>query len=182
MKKKLKDFAIKVKKKPKDLYHLSFNSKLEGTWIPKSPEGDYEPTDDESLLPEITDPRISLSPTIRQCFQAIYSNIKHLYGKKEKQIITFQVYKPVFKGNESIVFPDVLTKEKMVHDAHITEEHCIVTPVYMKHIGTVEINKPNPNKKLYYYAYDIETKDGYYGWVPFDVNVVNYSLEKWYIL
>lgn len=166
---KLIKYAKRIPDKPKELFHISFRENLEGTWKPKKPDGDYEESTSEDLLPEVTDARISLSPTIEQCFQAIYANVKHYI--KDKTPLTFNVYSPVYKGKEWIVYPETLTNHKFVHDAHITEEHCILSPVYMKLVGKVEITTTGDKDKLEYYAYDIKTKEGYYGWVPAKVTV-----------
>lgn len=173
---KLIKFAKKVPDNIKELYHISFNSNLEGKWTPKKPDGDYDENTSSDLLPEVTDARISLSPTIEKCFQAIYANVKHFI--KDKTPLTFNVYTPVYSGKEWIVYPETLTKQKFVHDAHITKEHCILTPVYMKLVGKVEITTTGDKDKLEYYAYGIETKDGYYGWVPAKVTVEKVEESK----
>lgn len=162
-------FAKRVPLDIKELYHISFRDDLEGKWVPKRPDGDYDHETDPSLLPETTDARISLSPTIEQCFQAIYANVKHLIRKDKA--LNFNVYTPVFTGKEWIVYPEVLAKQKFVHDAHVTKEHCVVSPVYMKHIGKVSITTTGDRDKLNYYTYGIKDENDYYGWVPKKVSV-----------
>lgn len=162
-------FAKRVPLEIKELYHISFKDSLEGRWVPKKPDGDYDHKTDQSLLPETTDARISLSPTIEKCFQAIYANVKHLIRKDKA--LNFNVYTPLFTGEEWIVYPDALAKQKFVHDAHVTKEHCVVSPVYMKHIGEVSITTTGDKDKLNYYAYGVKDENGYYGWVPKNVSV-----------
>jgi hypothetical protein len=38
----LNQLATRVKRPYPELFHLSFNGELEGTWSPKSPDGDYD--------------------------------------------------------------------------------------------------------------------------------------------
>ena len=88
------------------LFHISFKGDLEGLWIPRNPDG-LEPTDDgykSEAYPEPLLPRISCAPTIIQCFQAIYANVKHYFDDKKYPYMEFYVYSPVLKGNEKIYY------------------------------------------------------------------------------
>ena len=105
----------------KKLYHLSFNASLEGVWTPKNPDG-LLPEDSEyveSVYPEPSTPRISCAPTIIQCFQAIYPNVKSLFDVNNYTHLDFYVYSPVFKGGEKVMTPDELCKKRMVHDVSV---------------------------------------------------------------
>lgn len=164
-------YSKKVPSSLHNLFHISFRDQLEGIWVPKRPDGDYDEDNWTGNLPETTEARISLSPTIEQCFQAVFANVKSFYQKGNVDKLEFYVYKPEFKGNERIVFPEELSKNKLVHDAHVTEEHCLITPVYMKKVGKVSIKSPDPKNNVDYYAYDIKTKEGYYGHLPGKIKV-----------
>lgn len=159
-----------VKRPYPTLYHLSFNSQIEGIWVPKPPDGDGVVSDDPNLFAEPGDARISLSPTLEQCFQAVYANVKHLFEQSPDGKLTFSIYTPKFTGKERIVTPDTLTKERMVHDAHITGEHCVLDPLMMVWSGQVIVDKPSDSKKIHYYAFGKKAKT-YYGWVPGDIRL-----------
>lgn len=179
MKKKLFDpknnglykYSKQISENTPELFHISFRNNLEGKWSPKQPDGDYNKDTATGDLPETVEERISLSPSIEQCFQAIYANVKHLYKEGVAEELTFYVYTPVYKGDERIVYPEVLTKQKLVHDAHITKEHCLISPVYMELKGKVKIKLPDPKNNIDYYAYDIKTNKGYYGWIPGKIEI-----------
>lgn len=164
--------SVRVKKPYPVLYHLSFSSQLEGTWVPKPPDGDGIISDDPDLFPEPGDARISLPPTLEQCFQAVYANVKHLFEQSPDDTLTFSVYVPKFTGKERIVTPDILTKERLIHDAHITGEHCVLDPLKMVWSGQVIVEKPLDSKKIHYYAFGEKAKK-YYGWLPGEVRVKN---------
>ncbi len=170
----LKRHAVRVNNSLPRLYHISFRDDLEGIWEPKEPDGDYNPAEDASLVGEVIDKRISLSPTIEQCFQGVFANVKHLFTNTHKTL-TFNVYSPKYTGNELIVTPEKLTSQKFVHDAHITKEHCIITKVNMVKIGTVSIEEPNIKDKIDYYAYGIKDNKGYYGWLPGNIKATPYK-------
>jgi len=173
--------AIRVNKNLPDLYHISFNHDLEGMWTPVEPDGDYT-EENVDLVTETVVAKISVSPTIEQCFQAIYANVKHLFGGRGRSKMTFAVYKPRFTGRERIILPKAFTEQRAIHDAHITEEHGIIDPTYMEYVGRVEIEVPKSSDKLYYYAFDDRSVREPYGWLPYPVNVIKDlpSMEAWY--
>ena len=173
--------AIRAKDINRKLYHISFNRRLEGIWVPKEPDGDYS-EDTADLVTETVLAKVSASPTVEQCFQAIYANVKHLFGPGYKSRMTFAVYTPVFKGSERVLPPEAFTRHKAIHDAHVTEEYGILDPVYMRYLGNVEISQPGPKDKLEYYAFDDRSAMEPYGWLPYPVNVIKDlpSMESWY--
>lgn len=158
---------------PYNLYHLSLNPNLSGIWYPKQPDGHY--TNDSNLFYETPIAKISLSPSISQCYQAIYANIKLLYNEKN-DVITFNVYKPVFKGNELVILPKTFTEQEMIHDAHITEEHGVITPLNMVLLGKAAIKCPSSCDKMYYNAFNKDSKYKY-GWLPSPVNIIDYHIK-----
>ncbi len=123
-----------------NLYHLSFRDNLGPVLTPRQPGGS-EITED-GIYTEDLPPRVSFSPTIKQCFFAIYPNISHLLERKKvnnEQYIFMYVYEPVKKNLKKL--PDSLVKRK-VWDAIITDEVCIIEPVEVKCIGKVRIHNP----------------------------------------
>lgn len=160
----------------KKLYHLSFNASLEGVWTPKNPDG-LLPEDSEyveSVYPEPSTPRISCAPTIIQCFQAIYPNVKSLFDVNNYPHLDFYVYSPVFKGGEKVMTPDELCKKRMVHDAYVTGEHCIFSPVKMDLVGKVRINRISNVVRIYYRPFN-DPKLKKDSWIPggFTFSVLN---------
>lgn len=130
------------------LYHISFRDNLEGVWIPRNPDGLTEDLSEPDL------PRISVSPSIVQCFQAIYPNVSKYFEVDDYPHMDFHVYQPHFVGNERVLTPSFLTQNHMVHDAFLTEEHCILDPTFMTHIGSVRIQNTNGNQFLTYHPFD----------------------------
>lgn len=177
MSKDLRDYSHRIRRPYPDLYHLSFNGGLEGRWSPRPPDGDYDIMDPTGEYDEPNTPRISTSPTYEQCFQAVYANVKHLFNENNYPYLIFTIYKPAFKGNEHIVLPEDLSRHRLIHDAHVTQEHCILDEVAMMHVGKVKVFKPDLNDKVHYYAFGAKTKD-YYGWLPGNVRVESLSLES----
>jgi hypothetical protein len=171
----LNQLATRVKRPYPELFHLSFNGELEGTWSPKSPDGDYDDTDVENMHGEPTTPRISLSPTVEQSFQAIYANVKHLFDEYPR--LTFYVYTPEFTGREKIVTPEQFSENKLIHDAHITQEHSILTPLNMKLMSRVTVYPPERKNQIGYYAFGVTDKE-YYGWLPGKIKTEWLSLES----
>lgn len=132
----------------KPLYHLSFKKDLEGFWNPKNPDGIASENTDDLKEPDL--PRISVSPTIKQCFQAIYPNVSRFFKEENYPHMDFYVYSPVLKGDERILTPVELTKKKMVHDAHMTDEYYILDRVWMSLIEKIRIFNTNKSSDLFY--------------------------------
>lgn len=158
--------AVRVKRPYPTLYHLSFNADIEGLWKPQIPDGSYEDDpSDPALYTEPSTPRISLSPTVEQCFQAVYANVKHLFADSPDRTLTFNVYRAVFNGREKLVHPSTLSKQRMVHDAHITQEHCVLTPLKMEWVSQVRVQEPSKQDQRPYYAFG-DSSGEVYGWLP----------------
>lgn len=168
--------ANKVKKPFPTLYHLSFNPDLEGRWTPQLPDGDGLEVTDPEVHPEPDTARISLSPTVEQSFQAIYANVKHLFDDAPDKTLSFNVYVPIFTGKERIVTPDKLAQHRLIHDAHITEEHCVLDPLKMVWAGKVSIKAPRRRDVVMYRAFG-DVRGDVYGSLPHPIYVVSLSLE-----
>lgn len=135
------------------LYHISFDDSLEKTWTPMNPAGD-ESENKKSEIAEPDLPRISCSPSIHQCFQAIYQNIGHYFTKEKFPNMDFYVYEPQLNKKHRVLTPTQLQDKHYVHDAHITQEHCILDPVYMKKTMKVRIQNTNSSPMISYYPFD----------------------------
>lgn len=139
--------TVKSKSLKIELFHLSFSNKLNGIWEPRNPDGMSAEPGRAGDFPEPIIPRISVSPSIEQCFRAIYPNISSFFEKKKYPHIDMYLYQPKFKGNEDVILPSTITKNKWVWDAHVTEEHWILDKVEMEVIGHYRFYYPDNNDK-----------------------------------
>lgn len=133
------------------LHHISDNGNLEGIWKPRVPavfdtEKITAPTDNFA--------RICVAPTIHNCFQSIYRNISNRFNEKTNESLVFYVYTPVLTGNERVLDPNYLTTNKLVQEAHVTQEHCIIDPVEMVLSAKIEVTNIDNDKQTYYKPYD----------------------------
>lgn len=118
-----------------ELYHLSFAGTKAGWWEPLAPAGTELATGEEGEFGEPPVARVSMSPTLEQCFRAVYPNIDFYFKENKYPYLDIYAYRPRFKGNERIVLPETLTKERWVWDAHVTKEHWILGRVKMELVG-----------------------------------------------
>ena len=118
-----------------ELFHLSFSGTKTGTWFPITPAGTEDVNPDDVAFGEPPVPRISLSPTLEQCFRAVYPNIDFYFKDKRYPHVDIYAYRPRFKGGERIVLPETLTQERWVWDAHVTDEHWVLDKVEMELVG-----------------------------------------------
>lgn len=144
----------------KKLFHISFDGGLEGIWKPTIPAGSELGKKTELSEPDV--PRISCSPTIEQCFQAIYPNVSKYFEEEKYPHMDFFVYSPVLKGTEKIWTPEYLTEFKLIHDAHVTQEHCILVPTFMKLIKKVRIMNTKLSPDFLYYPFNDNTQQRKY--------------------
>lgn len=144
------------------LYHISFKNKtFQGMWYPDNPAGFDESEEsspgvvgDSSFpYPEPSLPRISVGPTIEQCFRGVFPNVASMFEKKNYPYMQFSVFTPAFTGNERIILPEELTKHRMVWDACVSDEHCILDPVMMKYIGQVQIENTNVSPTMFIHPF-----------------------------
>ena len=149
------------------LYHISFNDSLPSIIDPKRNDGIYkeDPEYEEEIYPEPDTPRFSCSPTIINCFQAIYPNVKHFFDVEHYPYLLFYVYSPIINKTTVILTPDQLAKQRMVHDAHITKEHCILNKVEIVKKYQIKIKSIRNVKRLYYHPFN-DLKEPKDSWVP----------------
>jgi len=123
------------------LFHISFNGKLEGVWDPEfnqKPDDNHpeEPVaEEDQWYPEPSIGRISVAPTIEGCFRGVWANLSMIHYPH----VNYYVYSPVFKGKERVVTPDTLVKDRLVWDAHVTQEYLILDEVEMKLVGEIQV-------------------------------------------
>lgn|SRR5437763_1720099 len=132
------------------LYHISFNRKLPLVLVPREPWGSElqpdesqpqeEPTDPDAwIFAEFQTPRVSFSPTIFQCVQAVYANTHQLFQNPRglKEGLEFAVYRLDPHSKARVLFPEDLARKREVWDAHITQEHCFLDPVHIYYCGNI---------------------------------------------
>lgn len=136
------------------LMHISLRKDIAGHWTPGTQDGSDTPGEHEDstwLYPEPPMKSISLAPTVECCFTGVYPNIARFFEKDNVKYLDFAVYEPDFNGHERIILPDTLTKDKLVWDAHITNEYRVLDSVDMVKKGTVRIFNTNksPTRKTH---------------------------------
>lgn len=132
------------------LYHISFDPQLAGTLVPQNPAGgdmDAEPSE----ISEPSLPRVCFSTTIRGCVRAVFPNWKELL--KGGNVITFNVYRAIPNRNHMFVPPEALSKERIVHDALVTQEHISLTPVEIEFVGKATATLDVNGEWLYYHLF-----------------------------
>lgn len=117
------------------LYHLSFNGSLPNILQPRQPA---DSTTVNGKFVEELPPRVSFSPTVQQCFTALYPNISQYFEEKNYPHMDMYVYVPVGES-ERIAENIVLDK---VWDAHVTGEVCFTTPTKVMRVAKVRIFNP----------------------------------------
>jgi len=129
------------------LYHISFNGKLAGVWDPEfNQKPDENHAGNEEWYPEPNLGRISVSDSIRGCFLGVFPNVVKFFKENKYPHMNFFVYSPVFKGDERVVTPGMLTENRMVWDAHVSQEYLILDEVQMKLVGEVEVKNTTKSK------------------------------------
>ncbi|MFA5489182.1 MAG: hypothetical protein WC284_08175 [Candidimonas sp.] len=123
-----------------DLYHISHGKIEPGIWKPQISKS------------QIVDnvPKISVAPTITNCYWAVYSKYAKEFEEKHKSYLTFYVYQPIFSGNEKVLLPNALTSMKLAPAAHVTHEHWIINSTMMKLLYKIKIFNTNMSPELTY--------------------------------
>lgn len=120
------------------LYHISFNDNLPYQLIPRQPVGADMPKSDYT---EKLQKRVSFSPTIQQCFMAIYpNNMDSFFQKDQYPWLDMYVYCPTKMVRQ---IPQAKVHER-VWDAVYTEEVCFVEPVPIIKVAHIRILNPYP--------------------------------------
>lgn len=114
---------------------------------PRQPQGLHNPDDvtkkpTTSIFAENLPPRISFSPSVTECFRAIWPNIHKYFTRHKYPHMDMYVYALV-KGNEKVMLtPDVMTKNNQLWDAFFTQEHCFLTKVKVAKIAQIRVYNP----------------------------------------
>jgi hypothetical protein len=133
------------------LFHISFKGDLEGLWTPGTQAGSDVPGEHEDsswAYPEPAMEAISLGPDIERCFRGIYPNVAKFFEKDKLPHINLFVYRPLFVGDERIVPPDILVRDKWVWDAYATQEYRCLDPLQMNLVGEVQIINTNSSPTM----------------------------------
>lgn len=139
------------------LYHISFNGDLAGVWTPGTQAGSDVPGESEDsswAYPEPPMKAISVSPSVEACFLGVFPNVARFFQKDNLPHMNFFVYQPAFEGHERVVKPSTLTKDKLVWDAHITQEHRILDSVQMIRVGEIEVLNTNKSSARLTHPFD----------------------------
>lgn len=120
--------------------HLSFNKAIEMPMVTRQPDGDGVST--ENLKD-----RICFSPTILQCFLAIYPDIKHYFEDPKHDCPFMDMYA---YGTESELYSQVSVREMKTNiaDYHVTGEVAFNVPVTAKLVGKVRFYNPRLDKEV----------------------------------
>lgn len=139
------------------LYHISFNRRLPLVLNPRQPDGSE--LENQGVYKETDIPRVSFSPTIFQCLQAIYPNVWEIMEdpRGQKEGVEFAVYRYDPRSRARVVFPEQLSEKRWVWDAHVTHEHCFLDPVHIYFCGTVIAKVPRDVPGLTIYPYNDKT-------------------------
>jgi hypothetical protein len=139
-----------------DYFHISFDKKLEGVWKPMLPAGSSSKKTDMS---EPDYPRISVAPSIEQCFWAVYPNISQYFEKDNYPYLEFMVYVPVITNETKVMSNADVVRDHLVHDAHVTGEAFILSNVLMKKDKIIRIKNCTKNKEIWYYPFNDKKRE-----------------------
>lgn len=131
-----------------NLLHLSFNGELPTVLSPRQPAGvSVDTVTNELITTEKLPPRVSFSPTVQQCFSAIYPNISKFFEELDYPRITFYVYVGLpDKNTKYIPKKQVLAN---VWDAHVTDEVCVVSDIVITKTAKIVVTNPyRKNRKV----------------------------------
>lgn len=143
---------LKLSKVNYPIFHISFRLYKEKVWHPRNPAGKKGDMDGKYEEPDL--PRISFSPTIEKCFQAIYPNVAKFFEDMNYPHMDFYVYTPKDKDGCLFVPPNELTRLRLVHDAHVTDEHISLDPVEMVPKFKCRIMNTNKNPMVWYHPFN----------------------------
>lgn len=119
-----------------NLIHLSFNGQLPKTLEPRLPDG-TELTDKGDLkVPEFDTPRVSFSTSLVGAIRAIYPNIADVVANSPDGWVEIHIYAAKY-DNQRLIDTKQLTKDRLVWDAHLTDEVCVLDPIEVIPGGSV---------------------------------------------
>ena len=139
-------------------FHISFRDDLEGIWRPMTPAGSDIGKKTKLSEPDI--PRISVAPSIEDCFRAIYPNVSKYFETEKYPWMEFFVYSPLYMEKKRTLNWEDLIEKNYVHDAHVTKESWILDPVKMILVMKVKImNTERKNNELLYRPFNDKNQE-----------------------
>lgn len=115
------------------LYHMSFDEAASGDWEPRKLLRNPNNSDAHPIFGELLPNRISTSPTIEGCWAGIFAYLfeELKANRNNHKEVKAYLYRATPKRGCRILTPDTLCNNFLVHDAHLTQEHCLLGPVHM---------------------------------------------------
>ncbi len=164
------------------LYHISFKDDLQGDWKPLTKQKLPQDKQEEIWYEPLPD-RVSTAPSLEQCFLGIFNNIYDLLKgmSKKHPTITFHVYRAIPKSNCRVLTPEVMHREWLLYDAHVTNEYALIGDVEMVYDRTIIIENTadlgEPTKR-YTRPFNNEMYDMYMCGIPFNVVETRYPQKE----
>lgn len=81
------------------------------------------------------------------------------------------VYSPVLAEDTKVISNEVIVKEKLVHDAHMTGEYFIISSVQMDLVKKIKIKNPVKNKEILYHPFNDPKEEEIF--LSYDPEIVN---------
>lgn len=118
----IRSLCVDSKQIDYELYHLSRNPKLPRRVKPlETFYGDDKSAPNSWLFYETLPPRFCACPSIEQCWFAINPVLENFYSGTGKETVPLYLYK-VNPLRNKVLLPEVLWREYLVYDAHVTGE------------------------------------------------------------
>lgn len=138
--------SLHVTKPTVPMYHISLDSNLPETLVPRIPYSNYpdDAFDDEpqskktTLYTEPQIARVSFSSSVEGAIRGIYVSLESVFEKAKGQDVNFIVYELV-PGNARFVAPETLAR-RAIHDALVTQEWWALDPVQIKLISRMSLS------------------------------------------
>lgn len=135
------------------LFHITLDGSLPDTLTPRRPTGSDDKA--QGILREFREPRVSFAPSVFHCLQAIIPSVyEKLFSEEgQKNGVDFFVYRMRPSQRVRIKTPTELTHERLVWDAHVTHEYCVLDPVKIMSCGKINawVDKRDPGLTIYPY-------------------------------
>lgn len=166
------------------LYHISFDRKLPEILRPRQPYGSElqkkNASEEENIFAEFKTPRVSFSPSIYHCLQAVYPNTHQIFQSSRglKEGVEMAVYRLDDQKKARAMTPTDLCRAHAVWDAHITKEHCFLDPVRIYFCGIVNIRVEKNIKGLMVHPFNEKHRKEIRSIIPVDDDVTFKQVEK----
>ena len=133
------------------LFHISFRDNLPNTLVPRIPDDEEEEQEPQEVheFSENLPLRVCFSPTVQQCFLAVYPNVFRYFEEDNYPHMDFYVYAYARQKTPKFIQPEELHKK--VWDSQITGEVSFISPV--KVIKVAKIRFYNNPKAIEVYGH-----------------------------